>query len=72
MTDQLQPECPYVTGTVTRYCTLTPFTLTDAEREAIERGIGSLDGVEDLSADATEKDTEAVATLRGLLERTKG
>lgn len=34
--------CPYVTGTVTRYCTLntseTPngSTLTDAEREAIE------------------------------------
>ena len=27
--------CPYVTGSVTRYCTLTPLTLTDAEREAI-------------------------------------
>jgi hypothetical protein len=34
-------------------------TLTDAEREAVERGIGSLDGV----------DAQAVATLRGLLER---
>jgi hypothetical protein len=28
--------CPYVTGTVTQHCTLTPFTLTDAEREAIQ------------------------------------
>jgi hypothetical protein len=61
MTDQLQPECPYVTGTVTRYCTLTPFTLTDAEREAI-----------DWAAYAAEKWYEhaAAATLRGLLERT--
>lgn len=33
--DKAEPVCPYVTGTVTRYCTLTPFTLTDAEREAI-------------------------------------
>ncbi len=29
---RVQP-CPHVTGTVTRYCTLT---LTDAERDAIE------------------------------------
>jgi hypothetical protein len=27
--------CPYVTGSVTRYCTLTPLTLTDEERAAI-------------------------------------
>ena len=31
--------CPYVTGETTKYCTLTPFTLTDAEREAIERAM---------------------------------
>ena len=62
MTDQLQPECPYVTGTVTRYCTLTPFTLTDAEREAIEVG------AEAYSADHGER---FAATLRGLLERTQ-
>ena len=31
-----EKPCPYVTGSVTRYCTLTPFTLTDAEREAIQ------------------------------------
>jgi len=46
-------------------------TLTKEEREAVERGIGSLDGVEDLSADATAMEAKAVATLRGLLERTK-
>jgi hypothetical protein len=51
--------CPYVTGTVTRFCTLTPFTLTDAEREAVAYyvGTGGPDAVD--------------ATLRGLLERTQ-
>jgi hypothetical protein len=55
--------CPYVTGTVTRYCTLTPFTLTDAEREAIERAINTVklfDGY----------DRKITKSLRGLLERT--
>jgi len=64
MSDSLEPVCPYVTGTVTRYCTLTPFTLTDAEREAIEwfASYGySGDGVPGRHA----------ATLRGLLDRTK-
>jgi hypothetical protein len=28
-------KCPYVVGTTTLHCSLTPFTLTDAEREAI-------------------------------------
>jgi hypothetical protein len=51
--------CPYVTGTVTRYCTLTPFTLTDAEREAIEEAIRRLWGF------------DIAETLRGLLERTQ-
>jgi hypothetical protein len=27
--------CPYVVGRTTQHCSLTPFTLTDAEREAI-------------------------------------
>jgi hypothetical protein len=52
--------CPYVTGTATRYCTLTPLTLTDAEREAIAEAIRRLWGF------------DIAATLRGLLERTKG
>jgi hypothetical protein len=49
--------CPHITGTVTRYCTLTPFTLTDEEREAIEwyAGYG--------------RDGLFASTLRGLLER---
>ena len=48
-----------------------PPTLTDAEREAIERGYCSLMGVEDMSAECTRWDAEAAAVLRGLLERTK-
>ena len=31
--------CPYVTGKTTLHCTLTPFTLTDSERAAIERAV---------------------------------
>jgi hypothetical protein len=49
--------CPYVTGKTTQYCTLTPFTLTDEEREAVEyfaRDNWSMSPV-----------------LRGLLERLK-
>jgi len=45
--------------------------LTDAEREAVERGYCSLMGVEDMSAECTRWDAEAAATLRGLLERLK-
>lgn len=54
-------SCPYVTGTVTRYCTLTPFTLTDAEREAIVWAVSAARNVEHPAED----------TLRGLLERLK-
>jgi hypothetical protein len=67
-------ECPYVTGTVTRYCTLTPLTLTDAEREAIEY---AADAYDYKAADAyahNEDDARykhIAATLRGLLERTR-
>ena len=59
MTDE---PCPYVTGSATRYCTLTPFTLTDAEREAVETCIA-----DDEAATAYTR----AATLRGLLERMK-
>ena len=45
--------------------------LTDAEREAVERATDALSGVEDLSPDATKKDQQALAALRGLLERLK-
>jgi hypothetical protein len=61
--------CPYVTGSVTRYCTLTPLTLTDAEREAIawfsEAG-------KPLARLTQSHNLEQYrATLRGLLERLK-
>ena len=46
-------------------------TLTDEEREAVERGYCSLMGVEDMSAECTRWDAEAAATLRGLLEKNK-
>lgn len=59
------PECPYVTGTVTRYCTLTPFTLTAEEREAIRTALAYLR--EDIDEKGIEIDA---AALRGLLERT--
>jgi hypothetical protein len=57
-----EKPCPYVTGTVTRYCTLTPFTLTDAEREAIGGAIESEHGRGAFGW---------AATLQGLLERTR-
>jgi hypothetical protein len=64
--------CPYVTGTVTRYCTLTPFTLTDAEREAIAAGLGALEAMYDDEPQARRPLYDAYApTLRGLLERTR-
>ena len=61
-----EKPCPYVTGTVTRYCTLTPFTLTDAEREAI--GVAAK-----AYADNDGDDSRAgiAAALFGLLERTR-
>ena len=52
--------CPYVTGKTTLYCTLTTFTLTDAERDAVASCIA-----DDEAATAYER----AATLRGLLER---
>jgi hypothetical protein len=57
--------CPYVTGPVTRYCTLTPFTLTDEEREAIVTALAFLREEADEPGAAQD-----AATLRGLLERT--
>ena len=45
--------------------------LTDEEREAIERGIDSLVGVQDMSAEAGTADDAAACTLRELIERTK-
>ena len=46
-------------------------TLTDAERDAVELAIDSMSGVEDISASWSQREMAAIATLRGLLERTK-
>jgi hypothetical protein len=59
-----QAECPYVTGKTTRYCTLTPFTLTDAERSAIVWCV-------EMAVSCATECEEELAALRGLLERTR-
>jgi len=51
--------CPHVRGTVTQHCSLN-FTLTDAEREAIETAVRWL-----------EPYPQCAGTLRKLLERLK-
>jgi hypothetical protein len=56
-----EKPCPYVTGSVTRYCTLTPFTLTDEEREAILHAVVCVEQI---------GPARLLPTLRGLLERT--
>jgi hypothetical protein len=57
-------KCPYVVGRTTLHCSLTPFTLTDEEREAVEQAIDASDGM-------APAEPWAIVTLRGLLERTK-
>ena len=59
--------CPYVTGTVTHHCTLTPLTLTDAERAAIREALEGAEQDARLFGDKAAA-ADAVA-LRGLLER---
>ena len=56
-------QCPCVVGKTTLHCSLTPLTLTDAEREGVERLI------EDYEQDGEPASANCVATLRGLLER---
>jgi len=50
--------CPHVRGPVTQHCSLN-FTLTDAERQAIELAMSK------------RLDLDAIYTLRSLLERLK-
>jgi len=59
-------KCPYVVGRTTLHCSLTPLTLTDAEREAVECGMQAI-GL----APRDERTLAYAATLRGLLERTR-
>jgi hypothetical protein len=56
--------CPYVVGRTTLHCSLTPFTLTDAEREAIREAVGAYNDNDD-----DEECARIAATLRRLLER---
>ena len=63
--------CPYVTGNVTHYCTLTPLTLTDAEREAVETSFDAMQyAADELGLSQADCD-RLTTTLRGLLERTE-
>jgi hypothetical protein len=70
MNEMLGGECPYVTGTVTRYCTLTPFTLTDEEREAIRWAEREAQAFAEIEMRGSSHGEALAATLRGLLERT--
>lgn len=59
--------CPYVTGTVTKYCTLTPFTLTDAERNALWFAVAYAANGGNANAESVLRGLQSA--LRGLLER---
>ncbi len=61
---QEQP-CPYVVGKTTLHCSLTPFTLTDEEREAIREAVGAYNDNDD-----DEECARIAVTLHGLLKRT--
>jgi hypothetical protein len=56
--------CPYVVGRTTLHCSLTPFTLTDEEREAIREAVGAYNDNDD-----DEECAKIAATLHGLLKR---
>jgi hypothetical protein len=55
--------CPHVVGRTTHYCSLTPLTLTDAERECLEWAAKIAGNCEDF---------DRADTLRGLLDRLGG
>ena len=65
--------CPYVTGRVTKYCTLSSPSLTDAEREAVEVAALACASCNGFAGDpripAVYQGNEVAATLRALLER---
>jgi len=54
-----ETPCPHVVGTTTQYCSLTPFALTNEEREAVEECIKF----------AFPMSHPTAATLRSLLAR---
>jgi len=60
---QQETPCPHVVGKTTQYCSLTPLTLTDAEREAIRNVLHHIA----TKADYLQREDYH---LRSLLERT--
>jgi hypothetical protein len=62
-------RCPHVVGTTTQYCSLTPFTLTDEERESLTRAVTDCERI--AREYGIEADERRAAALRGLLERLK-
>ena len=70
--DRLRAQpCPYVTGTVTRYCTLTRFTLTDAEREAVVRAWHGLLKLAHHEPSLIDEHLAGARAINALLERTR-
>lgn len=57
-------NCPHVVGKTTQHCSLTPFTLTDEECEAIAEAVGAYNDNDD-----DEECAKIAATLHGLLKR---
>jgi hypothetical protein len=62
--ETMPSPCPYVVGNTTKYCSLTPLTLTDKEREAIREAIWGYSENDD-----DDECASIAATLRALLER---
>jgi hypothetical protein len=62
-------KCPYVVGKTTLHCSLTPFTLTDEEREAIDRVRIAFRDMD--HNDMTMQQIEDYEAICDLLERTK-
>ncbi len=60
-------NCPHVVGKTTQHCSLTPFTLTDEERDAVELAAGDYLYHQDPGGRAQH----IRETLLGLLERLK-
>jgi len=63
-----QAPCPHVVGTTTMHCSLTPFTLTEEEREAVERAADWLYRWQETHGYHSSENGD-LATLRSLLER---
>jgi len=61
--------CPHVVGRTTLHCSLTPFTLTDAEREAVDRVRIAFRDMD--HNDMTMQQLEDYEAICDLLERTK-